>query len=281
MPLINLSISSIIHTLQVQLTKTPQITFGIKHSPLLGQLKPVEPLRRIPSEETQRQSVKTASQTEEKNVTRVQANNEIIQQRSNTTQDVSERMILNESTSTDAVQNTRTQVTHLRADSELRSSTVTPEPIQSQEVLTQELVWIPEQPIRRGSYTIDKADGFTERFHSDEVVPVENGLRRVAAAGERGAFCTEENSSHVVKRDGFEQNVQKSIKNASAHERSQAATEEVRSGTEVQHLPNGGIAKTTTTTTIRKVGTAAKTANASTTVTRTATAVTSRDIGVK
>lgn len=257
------------------MSKTPQITFGIKHSPLLGQLRPVEPLR--PSEN--QQNVQNVSQTIEKKITRVHDSNQDIEQRPKTTQDISSQMIVNESTSTDAVQNTRTQVTHLRAESELRSSTVTPEPIQSQEVLTQELVWIPEQPIRRGSYTIDKADGFTEHYHSNEVVPVENGIKRVATSGERGAVCTEENSSQVIRKEGFEQNVQKNVKNASAHERSQAATEEVRTGTEVKQLANGGVAKTTTTTTIRKVGTKAKTANASSTVTRTSTAVTSRDVG--
>lgn len=268
---------------QVQLSKTPQITFGIKHSPLLGQLKPIEPLRPTTKEVTQRHTTKNVSHTTERNVTQVQKDNEVGKQRHDAiVNDDSRQLIVNESISTDAVQNVRTQVTHLRAESELRSSTVTPEPVQ--EVLTQELVWIPEQPVeptRRGSYTIDKADGFTEHYHSDEVVPVENGMKRVATSGERGATCTEESSNQVIRKEGYEQKVQKSVKNASAHEKSQAATEEVRTGTDVQHLANGGIAKTTTTTTIRKVGTAAKTANATTTVTRTSTAVTSRDIGVK
>lgn len=174
------------------------------------------------------------------------------------------------------MQTTHSHVTQIR-DTEIRSST----PDQVQETLTQELVWIPEKPIRRGSYTIDKGDSFTEKFQSSEMVPVENGVIRTTAQGVRGATCSEENTSEIVQREGFQRSTQTNLKNASAHEKTQAATEEVHTGTEVQHLPNGGISKTTTTTTVRKMGSSAKTANASTTVSRTATVVTSRDVGTK
>lgn len=178
----------------------------------------------------------------------------------------------------------RTHYTNLRPDSELRSTTLSPEPIQTTDSLTQEIVWVPEnaQIMRRGSYTIDNADGngYSERYHNSEVVPLENGVIRTAQSGERGARCTENSSTEIIRGNGFEQNIDRHVKNATAHEKSQTGSEEVRTGTEVQHLANGGISKTTTTTSVRKVGTAAKTANASTTVTRTATAVTSRDIGV-
>lgn len=142
---------------------------------------------------------------------------------------------------------------------------------------------MPEQPIRRGSYTIENPDGngFTERYQHSEVIPVENGVIRLAESGEKGAYSSENTSSEVIHRDGYEQNVQRNVKNASAHESKQTGSEEIRSGTEVQHLANGGIANMTTTTTIRKVGTAAKTANATTIVTRTATAVTSSDVSIK
>jgi hypothetical protein len=263
----------------VQIGKSPQITFGIKHSPLLGQLKPIEPMRPIQKEVNPTSTVQNVSQTTERKVVyeRYPADqNGIV--RHNEINDLNERQMINESNFRDSVQS-RTQVTHVRAESGMRSSTVTPEPVQ--EILTQEIVWVPEPPIRRGSYTIDKADGFTEHYHSNEVVPVDNGVRRVAVNGVRGAAYTEENASQVIKREGYEQSVQKNVKNAKAHEKSQAATEEVRTGTHVEHLPDGGISTTTTTTTVRKVGTAARTANATTSVTRTATAVTSRDIGVK
>lgn len=257
----------------MQLSKTPQITFGIKHSPLLGQLKPIEPLRPIQKPVTQ----KITSQ----NYTTIVAPSKDIRHESNDEfcNNIDKHSNINETNETTHIHNARTQVTQVRAESELRSSTVTPEPVQEQ--LTQELVWVPDKPIRRGSYTIDKSDGFTEKFQNSEVIPVQNGIVRIAASGERGSACTEETNNEVTRREGFEQEVQKNVKNSSAFEKTQAATEDVRTGTEVKQLPNGGISKTTTTTTVRKVGTAAKTMNASSTVTRTATAVTSRDVGAK
>lgn len=294
----------------MQLSKTPQITFGIKHSPLLGQLKPIEPIRPVENE-TIRHTTQNVVQS---NVTQIankskfidvqNCDNDInrdIQKNLNNLTDftiiqsapnedtyvvqngdvVESRQItvqknVKESTDGTQIKTARTQVTQVR-DIDVRSST----PDQVQDTLSQELVWIPEKPVRRGSYTIDKGDSFTEKIQSSEVIPVENGIVRTAAQGVRGATCSEENTSEVVHGKGFEQSTQKNIKNAGAHENTQAATEEVRTGTEVQHLPNGGISKTTTTTTIRKVGTSAKTANTNTTVTRTATAMTSRDVGTK
>lgn len=265
----------------MQINRTPQITFGIKHSPLLGQLKPIEPLRSTSNQVTQKITTTTTTK-----VVPIKETNDLLQSQTNvsrvqtTDNDITRTENVHKSNQTSSqVQNTQTHVTHVRAESELRSSTDTPEHVQ--EKLTQELVWVPEKPIRRGSYTIDKADGLVERFQHSELIPVENGMISVAASGERGAVCSEENISAVIRKEGFEQSVQKKMQNASAHEKSQSASEEVRTGTDVQQLPNGGIAKTTTTTTIRKVGTAAKTANSSTTVTRTATAVTSRDVGTK
>lgn len=278
----------------MQLNKTPQITFGIKHSPLLGQLKPIEPHHHVQKEVTQKITSQTYTsvpanreftpepeayerfvQKKESDV--VKHNGDVNEYKSN---EFNSRRNLNESDESNIqIHNTRTHVTQLRAESELRSSTATPEPVQ--ETITQDLVWVPEKPVRRGSYTIDKSDGFTEQFQNSEVIPVENGVIRTAASGEKGAACLEESSSKVIRGEGFEQSVKSNIKNASTHEKSQTATEDVRTGTNVQHLPNGGIAKTTTTTTVRKVGTAARTANATTSVTRTATAVTSRDVGTK
>lgn len=257
----------------MQISKTPQITFGIKHSPLLGQLKPIQPLRPIEKQTTEKITSRDVTQTTQTGVIKEQINNEIVQQSKDVTNEIN-RYVTNESN----VYNERAHVTHLRENG-IRSSTVTPEPVH--EVLTQEIVWVPDTTPRRGSYTIDRSDGFTEHYQNSEVIPVENGVIRTAAQGERGATVTEENSTAQIRREGYEQNVSKNVKNATAHEKSQAATEEVRTGTQVQQLANGGIAKTTTTTTVRKVGTSAKTANATTTVTRTATAVTSRDIGVK
>lgn len=306
----------------MQLNKTPQITFGIKHSPLLGQLKPIEPhqpvekdtLRKISSKTTQ--DVSRNKEVLQKDHNEIQNNSKytVLQNADNvgnrdiqiqknlnefvdstlirSTQDDNKYTVQNGNVvenhelqvhqnlkaSTDAalMQSTRTHVTQMR-DTEIISST----PDQVQETLTRELVWVPEKPIRRGSYTIDKGDSFTEKFQNSEVIPVENGIIRTTAQGVKGATCSEENTSEIVHRKGFEQSTQKNVKNASAHEKTQAATEEVRTGTEVQHLPNGGISKTTMTTTVRKMGTAATRANATTTVSRTATVVTSRDVGTK
>lgn len=265
----------------MQLNKTPHITFGIKHSPLLGQLKPIESHRPI-----EKETIKKISSNTTQNVTRpreaLSTDVHQIQNESKYTVqngDVDDLYVHKKNrVSTDAavIQTGRTHVTQIR-DTEIRSST----PDQVQDTLTQELVWIPEKPIRRGSYTIDKGDSFTETFQNSEVIPVENGVIRSAAQGVRGATCSEENTSEIVRQEGFEQSTQKNLKNTSAHEKTQAATEEVRTGTEVQHLPNGGISKTTTTTTVRKLGTSATTANATTAVTRTATVVTSRDVGTK
>lgn len=179
------------------------------------------------------------------------------------------------------INHSRSHVTQIRQESDIRSTTVTPEPVK--ETLTQEIVWIPEKPARRGSYTIEKSDGtgYNDRYENTEVIPIENGIIRKAASGQRGAVCNEEQTSEIIKRNDYEMNIDKNVKNASAHESNQKATEEVRAGTEVQYLPNGGISKTTTTTTVKRVGTSDRTANATTSVTRTATAVTSRDIGVK
>lgn len=241
----------------------------------MGQLKPIEPLRPVQKPVTQKITSQnyTAKVVPSKDVRK---NVEDFEEFSNNN-DV--QRTINESNETKHTHNARTQVTQVRAESELRSSTATPEPVQEQ--LTQELVWVPEKPVRRGSYTIDKSDGFTEKFQNSEVIPVQNGVIRTAASGERGSACTEETNNEVIRREGFQQNIQKNVKNASAFEKTQAATEDVRTGTEVQYLPNGGISKTTTTTTVRKVGTAAKTVNATSSVTRTATAVTSRDVGAK
>lgn len=261
----------------MQLSRTPQISFGIKHSPLLGQLKPIQRETQDYQQVGKTVEVKTSS-THNQNYDVNHVTNNI----ENVSNNISNHNVVNESHEINTyIQRTRTPVTQIRAESEIRSSTVTPEPIV--ETLTQEIVWVPEQPNRRNSYTIDKSDGsgFLERYQHSDVVPVENGVIRTDGSGERGASCSQERSELVITRDGFEQNVQKNVTNESAHEKSQAATEEVRQGTEVKHLANGGIAKTTTTTTIKKVGTAAKTAKATTTVTRTATAVTSRDIGAK
>lgn len=260
----------------MQVNKTPQITFGIKHSPLLGQLKPLEQQR-----STERQTTQSSDTTRE--VTHVQRT--IVKQNQDQIEDnrnVNHQSIV-DSNETNEIYNTRAQLTQLRHDSDVRSTTVSPDPVQHQETLTQEIVWIPEKPIRRGSYTIDTADGngYSEHYENSDVIPVENGVIRTAEKGERGGRCTEERSNEVIRREGYEQNIERNVKNASAHEKKQAATEEVRTDTDVQKLANGGTSKTTTTTTIRKVGTAARTANESTAVTRTATVVTSRDIGVK
>lgn len=172
-------------------------------------------------------------------------------------------------------------VTQIRTGHGLRSLTGTPDPVQ--ETLTQEIVWVPEKPIvRRGSYTIE-SDGssYLERYQDGSVVPLENGIIKTAVHGERGGSVVQEANSKVIRKDGFEQSIHRDVKGSMAHERTQAATEEVRTGTEEQKLANGGIAKTTTTTTIKKIGTAARTANTTTTKTRTATAITSRDIGAK
>lgn len=262
--------------LQVQINKTPQITFGIKHSPLLGQLRQLEPQR--PAERTP-----TRSKDNTKEVIQVQKT--VIKQNRDQVED--SRNIIHqhvvESNETDEIYNTGAHLTQVRHDSEVRSTTVSPEPIQHRETLTQDIVWVPEKPLRRGSYTIDTSDGngYSEHYQNSEVIPVENGVIRTTEQGDRGGRCTEERSNEVIRREGFEQNVERNVKNASAHESKQAASQEVRSNTDVQKLANGGISKTTTTTTIRKVGTAAKTANESTAVTRTATVVTSRDVGVK
>lgn len=260
----------------MQINKTPQITFGIKHSPLLGQLRPLGQQR--PAERTT-----TQSKDNTREVTQVQRT--VIKQHRDQVEDnrnVNQQHIV-ESNETHDVYNTGAHVTQVRHDSEVRSTTVSPEPVQHQETLTQDIVWVPEKPIRRGSYTIDTSDGngYSEHYQNSEVIPVENGVIRATEQGERGGRCTEERSNEVIRREGFEQNVERNVKNASAHETKQAATEEVRSNIDVQKLANGGVSKTTTTTTIRKVGTAARTANESTAVTRTATVVTSRDVGVK
>lgn len=299
----------------MQLNKTPQITFGIKHSPLLGQLKPIEPHQPVEIETSRKISsyttpdVSRIGEVLQKDVNEIKNKskytvvlngdnvdncNRQIQKNTlvQSTQDDNTYTVdngdviqnhelqvhknLKASTDSALMQTTRTHVTQMR-DTEIRSST----PDEVQETLDRELVWIPEKPIRRGSYTIDKGDSFTEKFQNSEVVPVENGIIRTNAQGVRGATCSEENTSETVQRKGFEQSIQKTLKNASAHENTQAATEEVRTGTEVQHLPNGGVSKTTTTTSVRKMGTSATRANATTTVSRTATVVTSRDVGTK
>lgn len=254
------------------MNRTPQITFGIKHSPLLGQLKPIEPLRPVDRETTQRVTKDMARKVDEIDNTR--------QNGYAVTNDDSNSQRAESYDSNNDFQNMRTQVTQVRTQNEVRSNTATPEPVQ--ETFSQEIVWVPENTGRRGSYTIEKSDGngFIERYENNEVVPVENGAIRVSDKGERGASNTEERSSEVIKRDGYIQNVDRRVNNAKAHDTKQKATEEVRVGTNVQHLPNGGIAKTTTTTTVKKLGTAAKTANVSTTVTRTNTAMSSRDICV-
>lgn len=235
----------------------------------MGQLKPIETARpvesrtNLPTTETSRVSSETTTQS-------------VVQNSKVSRQDTYDAETINDL-------QTRSHITQIRPDSEIRSATISPEPIQTTDALTQDIVWVPEQAIRRGSYTIENPDGngFVERYQHSEVIPVENGVIRTAESGEKGAYCSENQSGKVIRGEGFEQTVKKNVKNASAHESKQTGSEEVRSGTEVQHLANGGIAKTTTTTTIRKVGTAAKTANATTSVTRTATAVTSRDVGVK
>lgn len=260
--------------LQVQINKTPQITFGIKHSPLLGQLRPLN--SQHPAEKT---TPKSTDNTRE--VTKVQRT-VIHQNNDQDNRNVHQQNIV-ESNETNEIYNTRAHVTQVRHDSEVRSTTVSPEPVQHRETLSQDIVWVPEKPIRRGSYTIDTSDGngYSEHYQNSEVIPVANGVIRTAEQGERVGSCTEERSGEVIRREGFEQNIERNVKNATAHEKKQAATEEVRSNTDVQKLANGGVCKTTTTTTIRKVGTAARTANESTAVTRTATVVTSRDVGVK
>lgn len=265
----------------MQINRTPQITFGIKHSPLLGQLKPIEPLRSV-----EKQSVTKVTTTTHQKVgvpPEITQNNEIGVTESIENYNDTERRSVNESVDSSNINITssRTNVTHVRTQDEMRSTTVTPEPVQ--ETLTQEIVWIPEKPARRGSYTIEKSDanGFIERYENDEIIPVENGAIRVSGRGERGASCNEERSSEVIKKEGYVQNVDKVFNNSKAHEKSQKATEEVRVGVDVQQLPNGGTSTKTTTTTVRKVGTAAKTVNAASTITHTKTAVTSRDVGVK
>ena len=256
---------------KVHINRKPQITFGIKHSPLLGQLKPVDSIK---PKETTTNTPETSNKISQVTKGRVTTPNdeEMISMTRISNYDDDNRSDISHS---------RTHVTQIRQESDVRSTTVTPEPVK--ESLTQEIVWIPEKPARRGSYTIETSDGtgFNDHYENTEVIPVENGMIRKTERGERGAMCTEEQTSEVIKRNNYEQNVDKNIKNATAHERNQKATEQVHTDTEVQHLPNGGIAKTTTTTTVKRVGTADRTANARTTVTRTATAVTSRDVGVK
>lgn len=243
---------------------------------MLGQLKPLEPQR--PAERTTTESTDNTREVTQVQRTVIKQNRDQVEDNRN----VYQQNIV-ESHDTNEIHNTGAHVTQVRHDSEIRSTTVSPEPVQHQETLTQDIVWVPEKPIRRGSYTIDTSDGnsYSEHYENSEVIPVENGVIRTAEQGERGGRCTEERSNEVIRREGFEQNVERNVKNATAHEKTQAATEVVRSNTDVQKLANGGISKTTTTTTIRKVGTAARTANESTAVTRTATVVTSRDVGVK
>lgn len=265
----------------MQINRTPQITFGIKHSPLLGQLKPIEPLRSV-----EKQSVTKLTTTTHQKVgvpPEITQNNDIDVTESIKNYNDTGRRSVNESVDSSNINLTssRTNVTHVRTQDEMRSTTVTPEPVQ--ETLTQEIVWIPEKPARRGSYTIEKSDanGFIERYENNEIIPVENGAIRVSGRGERGASCNEERSSEVIEKEGYVQNVDKVFNNSKAHEKSQKATEEVRVGVDVQQLPNGGTSTKTTTTTVRKVGTAAKTVNAASTIIHTKTAVTSRDVGVK
>lgn len=232
--------------------------------------KPVE-------KEVHDDNYRNLSQTWEKESIVIKTNGDVNQPRTpetNSRQSMYESMDSNNDT-----RNMHTHVTQVR--NEIRSSTATPEPVQ--ERLTQEIVWVPETQPRRGSYTIEKSDGngFIERYENSEVIPVENGAVHISGSGVRGASCTEEHSSEVVKKDGFLQNVNKRVNNSSAHEQSQKSSEEVRTGSDIQHLPDGGIAQTTTTTTIKKMGKSAKTANATTTVTRTNTVVTARDVGAK
>lgn len=281
----------------MQLSKTPQITFGIKHSPLLGQLKPIEPFRSTHNERevTQKIGSQHFADTKHLELKDVQDNNQIresithfddsakISEHSIHNERYNQQRFANETIDSSNVNNVHnsSRITQIRTENDLRSATGTPEPVQ--ETLTQEIVWIPEQPIaRRGSYTIENdGNSYLERFQDGSVVPVENGIIRTAVQGERGGAVKQDSNSELIRREGFEQSIQTDVKSARAHEKSQAATEEVRTGTEVQKLANGGIAKTTTTTTVKKIGTVAKTANATTTVSRTATAVTSRDVGAK
>lgn len=242
---------------------------------MLGQLRPIDTPRSSERQVTQ------ANDTSKQVVSQVQRT---IVRQNNVVEDNKHANYENSIESNDSNEITRAHVTQLRHDTDIRSSTVTPEPVHNQESLTQEIVWIPEKPIaRRGSYTIDKSDGngYSEYYQNSEVVPVENGVIRNAEQEERSGRCSEERSNEVIRKEGFEQNIDRNVKHATAQEKKQAATEEVRTNTDVQQLANGGISKTTTTTTVRKVGTSAKTANATSSVTRTATVVTSRDIGVK
>lgn len=250
----------------MQTTRTPQITFGIKHSPLLGQLKPLTP------QPQRKEIIKNANNVTERNTI---TNQEIITNGHNMNHNVND---INDSRIEEI---TKTQVTKIRNfDNDSRSCTVTPEPIQ--ETIVQDIVWVPESRVRRGSYTIEKSDGsgFTERFQNNEIVPLENGVRHATAVGERSATCTAEHSSKVIQREGMEQKVERNVKNAMAQERNQTASEEVRTSAATRDVP-GGTATITTTTTVRKVGTAAKTATESTSATRTSTVITSRDVGTK
>lgn len=272
---------------QVQLSKTPQITFGIKHSPRLGQLRPI-----TPQQQTENDTARNVS-NEEVRVTRAQI---VSTPRSNTGSPRYETQNTNENISNNKISqnyvddtnessinfyDTRTHVTHIRSPSEARSTTATPEPVQ--ETLTQEIVWLPEKPIRRGSYTIDTSDGngTFERYNRNEVVPVEGGVVHLHESGERGGSNTSQHYQDSVEREGYKQVTDKSVSNTNAFEKKQSGSQEVRTNTDVQHLPNGGTSTTTTTTTVKKIGTAAKAASSTTNVTRTKVAVTSRDVGAK
>nr|BAM20461.1 simila to CG8086 [Papilio polytes] len=259
---------------KVQLSKTPQITFGIKHSPRLGQLRPITPQQQTENDTARNVSTPRSNTGSPRYET--QYTNENI---SNNT--ISQNYVDDSNESNINVYDTRTHVTHIRSPSEARSTTATPEPVQ--ETLTQEIVWLPEKPIRRGSYTIDKSDGngTFERYNRNEVVPVEGGVVHLHESGERGGSNTSQHYQDSVEREGYKQVTDKSVSNTNAFEKKQSGSQEVRTNTDVQHLPNGGTSTTTTTTTVKKIGTAAKAASSTANVTRTKVAVTSRDVGAK
>lgn len=250
----------------MQISKTPQITFGIKHSPLLGQLKPISP---TPAQNVNNQDIKNVT-TNTQSTKIVTTNGVEYTDRQNNVNEVN-----------NVTQSSRTHITKIKTvDNDIRNCSESPEPIQ--ETLTQELVWVPETRVRRGSYTIEKSDGsaFIDNFNNNEVIPVENGVIHKHESGIRTAACTNEQSRNIVKHHGMEQIVDKNVQSATAHEKNQTSSEENRTASETHDIP-GGKVTTTTTTKIRKVGTATRNAAATTTSTRSATTITSRDIGTK
>ncbi|CAG5055926.1 unnamed protein product [Parnassius apollo] len=271
---------------KVQLNKTPQITFGIKHSPLLGQLKPIKPIQSIENETIKKTAIRDGPPKQRNVSSTSRQDNEVIVQTNNlndnlTKQDTTQICNDDLNQSSIDVHNKRTHATHLRSSSDVRSTTATPELVQ--ETLTQEIVWIPEKPIRRGSYTIDTSDGtgFKERYEINETVPVRDGIMYLRESGERGGSNESDHSREILESDEYKQVTDRNVTNASAFEKKQENTKEVYTDTNIKELPNGGISTTTTTKTVRKVGTNAKTANATTNLTRTNVTVTSRDVGTK